>query len=128
MDAFQLRTVTDIDTHWAHLYALLAINAVASAVPTLTFAMWATRFAAIIAIGNVQSILIRQSALNTRPRAHICADLLAHPSCQEVGRECKDAREEVRRKRRLASEPAFGDSWRIMPVKNECATGPEGND
>ena len=77
-DAFQLLAMTDVDAHGARRDALVAIDAVAAPFPTFAALVRAARFAAVLAVGDDGGILVHHRALDTRPRAHIGADLLAH--------------------------------------------------
>ena len=64
VNTFQLRSIADIDPDRADLYALIAINTVAALIPALRFPLRAARLAAIIAIRDIERVLIGQRALN----------------------------------------------------------------
>ena len=51
----------------------------------------AARLAAIVAIGDVERVFVGQRRLDARPRAHVEADLLAHPAGERIGREGENA-------------------------------------
>ena len=87
-NAFQLLAVANINPDRADIDAGIAIDAVAKRRLALTLvAILAApaRLTAPIAIGNRDRVLIHHRGLNTRPGAHIDADLFAHEPAKDKG-------------------------------------------
>ena len=91
LDAAEIGTAADIDAGRTDVHALQAIDAVAGRLAVLMqrrgLLQRGARLAAIVTIGDVERVFVGQGRLDARPRAHIDADLLAHPAGQRVGRE-----------------------------------------
>src|SRR5690606_34847164 len=126
--AFQLRSVADINSHGAHLDALVTVNAIASFAPVFALPLRPAWLTTVIAIGNIQGVLVGQRSLNARPGTHIGADLFSHHACEEIGRQCQDSRKPTGRQGRFAGKPATRNGWCVMPVEDTCPAGPERND
>ena len=58
----QLSTVPDIDTRRADIHALVAVDAIAQ-LPILAFMDLATRFSALVVVGDDHRIAIKQNSL-----------------------------------------------------------------
>src|SRR5262249_40545229 len=78
IDAFELGTIADVDSHRARRDALAAIDAIRGRGPWRALAMRPARLAPIAPIGNGERLAVGHGRLDARPGAHIGADLLAH--------------------------------------------------
>src|SRR6185369_2479980 len=63
VDALQLRAVADVDAHRADDDAGVAVDAVAAAFPALALLVWAARFAAVPAEGDLARMLVEHGPL-----------------------------------------------------------------
>src|SRR5712692_5890417 len=75
-DAFELEAIADIDPGGADGDAGAAVDAVATTCPAIVLLVLAARLAAPVAIGDGEGLLVDHRRLDTRPWAHIGADLL----------------------------------------------------
>src|SRR5262249_49474966 len=82
LDAAEIGSTADVDTGRADIDALIAIDAVARrlalAQQRRVLLDRAARLAAVIAVGDVERMLVGERGLDARPRTHIETDLLAH--------------------------------------------------
>ena len=88
-DAFVLQALADVDAGRADLHADAAVDAVAepAAFAVRLAAARAARLAARRVVGDDQRVAVEHHRLEARVRAHVLADLLAHPAGVAVGRE-----------------------------------------
>ena len=132
LDAAELRAVADVDAGRADVHALQAVDAVAGgqalAPQRRAFLHRAARLAAIVAIGDVERVLVGQRGLDARPRAHIEADLLAHVAGEHIGREGQDADPEIGDERRVQRSrgraPASARRRNRAPRRRRSTTRP----
>ena len=127
-NAVVLQSIADIYTCWTHLYAHLAIDAIAN-----TQCLWigtaftrTARLASIRKIRNNQRITVEHGALETRIGTHVLAHLLAHPASITVGSESVEDHPEGFPRPEVESKQALrklGD-WR--EITHEGETGPAG--
>src|SRR5690606_34787975 len=128
LDTFKLHPVANIDAHWAGSHALAAIDAVAAAFPARALLVRSALFAPVGAVADEKRILVEHGALNTRPGAHIDADLLARDGAEKIGGEGKKCNEEPGNKRRFKAEKLRGKRWRIGEVEDPCAARRNGDE
>src|SRR5262249_47780143 len=104
LDAIHLRAVADVDPSWADRNALITIDAVADGLALgaqfLRLFQRGAFLTAVVAIGDVERPFIGQRRLDARPRAHVDADLLAHPPRKHVGGRGQDADPDIGNHRR----------------------------
>jgi hypothetical protein len=86
-----------------------------------------SRFAAVVTIGDVERVFVGERRLNAWPRAHVDADLLAHPSGERIGREGQEADEHIGDERRLKRREVFDQRRRVGEVQDPGAAGPPGD-
>src|SRR4029077_16007207 len=90
LDAIELRAVANIYAGWADGHALVTIDAIAGDLakrPQLVRLLQRRAgFAAVVFVGDVERPFVGEGCLDTRPRAHVDADLLAHEAGEQIGR------------------------------------------
>src|ERR1019366_1707084 len=97
VDAFQLAAVTNIDPGRTGGDTSAAIDAIgAGAREPLALR---PRLPAPRLIGDGEALLIQHRRLETRPGAHVGADLLARPAGQKIGRRGEQSGEQIDRRR-----------------------------
>ena len=120
--------MADIDTSRADMHALQTLDAVAGGfaldVQRHSLFQRRARLAAIVAIGDVERIFVGQGRLNARPRAHVDADLFAHPTGERVGRKRQHADESIGRDRSLKRRQILHQRRRVGEVEDPGAAGP----
>src|SRR5262245_23483182 len=128
LDASEVGPVADVDTGGADVDALIAIDAVAGplAARAQSRALLdrAARLAPVVAIGDVEGLLVGERGLDAWPRAHIETDLLAHVAGERVGREGENADPQVGDERRLEGRELLHQRWRVGEVEHPGAAGP----
>ena len=82
------------------------------------------RLAAIVAIGDVERVLVGERRLDARPRAHVEAHLLAHVAREHVGREGEDADPQIGDERRAQRREIVDQRGRVGEVEHPGAAGP----
>src|SRR5439155_27074177 len=112
----------------ANMNALVAVDAVAGRLSLLAqrlaFLDRRSRLAAIIAVGDIERMLIGQRRLDARPRAHVETDLLAHMARERIGRERQDPDPQIGDEWRLKRRQILHQRWRIREVEHPGAAGP----
>ena len=86
-----------------------------------------SRFAAVVTIGDVERVFVGERRLNAWPRAHVDADLLAHPSGEHVGREGQEPDEHIGDERGLEGREIFDQRRRVGEIQHPGAAGPPGD-
>src|SRR5690606_3240612 len=94
-DAFELRSVADVDSGRADMETGAAVDAVTPPFPGLAGLVLAARLTPPALIGDDQRMLVLHGGLQPRPGAHIGADLLARPAGQPIGGQGEQAKEEI---------------------------------
>ena len=124
----RFRPIADIDTRRTDIDALIAIDAVAGGLAArpqscvlLERSAW---LAPVVAIGDVEGVLVGERRLNARPRAHVKANLLAHVPGKRVGRECQNGDPAIGDQRSLKGCELAHERRRIREIENPGAAGP----
>src|ERR1700694_616743 len=90
LDAAELRAIADIDPGWTDGNALIAIDAVADGFAKgpqiVRLLQRGAFFTPVVFVGDVQRPFVGERCLDTRPRAHVDADLFAHEPGEHIGR------------------------------------------
>src|SRR6185369_5900587 len=101
----EIGTAADVDACRADMDTLQALDTVArwQSLRALRDRLLhrLARLAAIVAIGDIERVLVGQRRLDARPRTHVEADLLAHVAGEHIGRESQDADPEIGDERRV---------------------------
>src|SRR5690606_10096481 len=131
LDAIELGAVANVDADRADGDALMAIDAVAGR-RALRLQLEAlldrnARLAAIIAVGDVESLVIGQRRLDARPGAHELADLPAHDAGERISREGEDRDPDIGRKRRGEGRELAHQRRRIGEIEYPGPAGPPGD-
>jgi len=96
IECSEVRPIADVDARRADLdrnslQSMQSPTFFAARLRRLGFLQRQPRLAAIVAIGDVERMLVGQRRLDARPRAHVEADLLAHVAGEDIGREGQHA-------------------------------------
>ena len=131
LDTAQIRAVADIHTGRADSDTLLAIDTITDRVACgaqgcRLFDRHAL-LAAVITIGHIERVLIGQCGLNTRPRAGIETNLLAHQTGKGIGGEGEHENRDIGGSRALEGQQLHDQSRRIVEIQHPCAAGPPGD-
>ena len=128
LNAAEIGTAADIDAGRADMHALQAIDAIAGRLAVFmqrrSLLQRRARLTAVVTIGNVERVFVGQGRLDPRPRAHIDADLFAHPAGQRVSRKCQHADKGIGGERRLERRQIFNQSRRVGEIQHPSAAGP----
>ena len=82
------------------------------------------RFTAVVTIGDIERVFVGKGGLDTRPRAHIETNLLAHVTGERVSRESEDADPRIGHERSLPGGQFFHQRGRIGEIEDPRAAGP----
>src|SRR5690606_3922629 len=113
--------VADVDARRAHLHAHTAIDAIARG----RVRGLAARLAPVAIVGDDERVLVEHHALEARVRAHVLADLLAHPPGVAVGGEAVEEHPERFPRPEAQSEHVLEELPDRGEVTDESEAGPE---
>ena len=127
-DAADLRPFANIDTCRANSDTLVAVDTVAECSRIglrrlQTAALLPTPFL----VGHEQRLFVHHRSLDSRPRAHIDAHLLAHEAAENKGCCGQYADRRIRNGRRLARPEIAHQCRCVGEIHDPCASGPKGD-
>src|SRR3954454_21610310 len=128
LDAFELRSIADVDAGRTHGDALITVDAVADLLAERAqlgrLLDRGTLLAAIVTIGHVERPFVGERGLDPRPRTHIGADLHAHEAGEHVSRRGENADPDIGDYRRLEGDELPDQRRCFIEIEHPGTPGP----